>query len=60
MGKLKTKHGRIPGDDDIADLAVGQSRMLYGLTMHSEEPITACRTMESMGIVGVITPLIFR
>jgi aldehyde dehydrogenase (NAD+) len=27
---------------DIADFAVGQSRMLYGLSMHSERPATRC------------------
>jgi hypothetical protein len=27
---------------DIADFAVGLSRQLYGLTMHSERPVIAC------------------
>ena len=45
---------------DIADFAVGQSRMLYGLTMHSERP--AHRMYEQwhpLGVVGVISAFNF-
>jgi aldehyde dehydrogenase (NAD+) len=45
---------------DIADFAVGQSRMLYGRTMPSERP--AHRMMEQwhpLGVVGVITAFNF-
>ena len=45
---------------DIADLAVGQSRMLYGKMMHSERP--AHRMYEQwhpLGVVGVITAFNF-
>jgi aldehyde dehydrogenase (NAD+) len=45
---------------DIADFAVGQSRMLYGLSMHSERP--AHRMYEQwhpLGPVGVITAFNF-
>ena len=45
---------------DIADFAVGQSRMLYGLTMHSERP--GHRMYEQwhpMGVVGVISAFNF-
>jgi len=37
MGKIKTEgDGEVQEMIDIADFAVGQSRMLYGKTMHSE------------------------
>src|SRR5947207_6558318 len=45
---------------DICDLAVGQSRMLYGLTIQSERP--SHRLMEqlhSLGVVAVITAFNF-
>jgi aldehyde dehydrogenase (NAD+) len=45
---------------DIADFAVGQSRMLYGLTMHSERP--SHRMYEHwhpLGVVGVISAFNF-
>ncbi len=45
---------------DIADLAVGQSRMLYGRTMHSER--TQHRMYEQwhpLGVVGIITAFNF-
>ena len=38
-GKIKAEGlGEVQEMIDIADFAVGQSRMLYGLTMHSERP----------------------
>jgi aldehyde dehydrogenase (NAD+) len=45
---------------DIADFAVGQSRMLYGLTMHSERP--GHRMYEQwhpLGVVGIISAFNF-
>ena len=39
MGKIKQEGvGEVQEMIDIADFAVGQSRMLYGKTMHSERP----------------------
>ena len=39
MGKIKQEgDGEVQEMIDIADFAVGQSRMLYGKTMHSERP----------------------
>ncbi|MGH8025870.1 MAG: aldehyde dehydrogenase family protein, partial [Pseudoxanthomonas sp.] len=39
MGKSKPEgDGEVQEMIDIADFAVGQSRMLYGYTMHSERP----------------------
>src|SRR6185437_16184060 len=38
-GKIKAEgDGEVQEMIDIADFAVGQARMLYGLTMHSERP----------------------
>jgi aldehyde dehydrogenase (NAD+) len=45
---------------DLADFALGQSRMLYGLTMHSERP--QHRMSEQwlpLGVVGIITAFNF-
>ncbi|MDD5541313.1 MAG: aldehyde dehydrogenase family protein, partial [Candidatus Marinimicrobia bacterium] len=45
---------------DIADFAVGQSRMLYGLTMHSERPNHRMyEQWHPLGLVGVITAFNF-
>lgn len=45
---------------DICDLAVGQSRQLYGLTIASERPGHSMReTWHPMGAVGVITAFNF-
>ncbi len=61
MGKSKQEgDGEVQEMIDIADLAVGQSRMLYGNTMHSERP--AHRMYEQwhpIGIVSVITAFNF-
>jgi aldehyde dehydrogenase (NAD+) len=39
MGKIKPEgDGEVQEMIDIGEFAVGQSRMLYGLTMHSERP----------------------
>ena len=45
---------------DIADFAVGQSRMLYGLTMHSERP--GHRMYEQwhpLGVIGILSAFNF-
>jgi aldehyde dehydrogenase (NAD+) len=45
---------------DIADFALGQSRMLYGLTMHSERPQhRMSEQWHPLGIVGIITAFNF-
>jgi aldehyde dehydrogenase (NAD+) len=60
-GKIKSEgDGEVQEMIDIADFAVGQSRMLYGLSMHSERP--AHRMYEQwhpLGPVGVITAFNF-
>lgn len=61
MGKsLQEGEGEVQEMIDMADLAVGQSRMLYGLTMPSERP--EHRLVEQwhpLGVVGVITAFNF-
>jgi len=61
MGKIRVEgEGEVQEMIDIADLAVGQSRMLYGLTMHSERP--GHRMYEQwhpLGPIGVITSFNF-
>ncbi len=45
---------------DIADFAVGQSRMLYGLTMHSERPQhRMSEQWHPLGVIGIITAFNF-
>ena len=60
-GKIKAEGvGEVQEMIDIADFAVGQSRMLYGKTMHSERP--AHRMYEQwhpLGVVAVITAFNF-
>jgi aldehyde dehydrogenase (NAD+) len=60
-GKIKAEgDGEVQEMIDIADFAVGQSRMLYGRTIASERP--AHRMMEQwhpLGVVGVITAFNF-
>jgi aldehyde dehydrogenase (NAD+) len=60
-GKIKAEgDGEVQEMIDIADFAVGQARMLYGKTMHSERP--AHRMYEQwhpLGVVGVITAFNF-
>jgi aldehyde dehydrogenase (NAD+) len=60
-GKIKAEgDGEVQEMIDIADFAVGQSRMLYGLTMHSER--AQHRMYEQwhpLGIVGVISAFNF-
>ncbi len=61
MGKSKVEgDGEVQEMIDMADFAVGQSRMLYGKTMHSERP--AHRLYEQwhpLGVVGVISAFNF-
>ncbi len=61
MGKiLQEGWGEVQEAIDIADFAVGQSRMLYGLSMHSERPQHAMREQwHPLGTVGVITAFNF-
>ena len=61
MGKiLQEGWGEVQEAIDIADFAVGQSRMLYGLAMHSERPGHAMREhWHPLGTVGVITAFNF-
>src|SRR6266436_10115871 len=45
---------------DIADFAVGQSRMLYGFTMHSERPQHRMyEQWHPLGVVGIISAFNF-
>ena len=57
MGKIKPEgDGEVQEMIDIADFAVGQSRMLYGYTMHSERPgHRMYEQWQPLGIVGVIS-----
>jgi aldehyde dehydrogenase (NAD+) len=61
MGKIKAEgDGEVQEMIDIADFAVGQSRMLYGLSMHSERP--GHRMYEQwhpLGLVGIISAFNF-
>ena len=61
MGKiLQEGWGEVQEAIDIADFAVGQSRMLYGLSMHSERPAHAMREQwHPLGSVGIITAFNF-
>jgi len=61
MGKiLQEGLGEVQEAIDIADFAVGQSRMLYGLSMHSERPSHAMREQwHPLGTVGVISAFNF-
>jgi aldehyde dehydrogenase (NAD+) len=61
MGKiLQEGWGEVQEAIDIADFAVGQSRMLYGLSMHSERPGHSMREQwHPLGAVGVITAFNF-
>lgn len=61
VGKIRAEgEGEVQEMIDIADLAVGQSRMLYGLSLHSERP--GHRMYEQwhpLGPIGVITAFNF-
>jgi aldehyde dehydrogenase (NAD+) len=61
MGKIAQEGwGEVQEAIDIADFAVGQSRMMYGLSMHSERPGHAMREQwHPLGVVGCITAFNF-
>jgi len=61
MGKsLQEGWGEVQEMIDICDMAVGQSRMLYGFTMHSERPSHRMYDQyHPLGIVGTISAFNF-
>ncbi len=61
MGKsLQEGYGEVQEMIDICDLAVGMSRQLYGLTMHSERPLHRMyEQWHPLGVVGVISAFNF-
>ncbi|MBO9717059.1 MAG: aldehyde dehydrogenase family protein, partial [Pseudoxanthomonas sp.] len=61
MGKSKAEgDGEVQEMIDIADFAVGQSRMLYGYTMHSERPGHRMYDQyHPLGLVGIISAFNF-
>ena len=61
MGKsLQEGYGEVQEMIDICDLAVGMSRQLYGLTMHSERPRHRMyEQWHPLGIVGIISSFNF-
>lgn len=61
MGKSKQEgNGEVQEMIDMADLAVGQSRMLYGQTMHSERPEHRMyEQWHPLGVVSVISAFNF-
>ena len=60
-GKIKAEgDGEVQEMIDIGDFAVGQSRMLYGNTMHSERPQHRMyEQWHPLGVVGVISAFNF-
>ncbi|HEX7115400.1 MAG TPA: aldehyde dehydrogenase family protein [Steroidobacter sp.] len=60
-GKIKAEgDGEVQEMIDIADFAVGQSRMLYGYTMHSERPRHRMyEQWHPLGLVGIISAFNF-
>ena len=60
-GKIKAEGlGEVQEMIDIADFAVGQSRMLYGSTMHSERPQHRMyEQWHPLGVVGIISAFNF-
>jgi len=61
MGKIKAEGvGEVQEMIDICDFAVGLSRQLYGLTMHSERPQHKMyEQWHPLGVAGVITAFNF-
>ncbi|HXV62306.1 MAG TPA: aldehyde dehydrogenase family protein [Vicinamibacteria bacterium] len=61
MGKIRAEgHGEVQEMIDICDFAVGLSRQLYGLTMHSERPQHRMyEQWHPLGVVGVVTAFNF-
>jgi aldehyde dehydrogenase (NAD+) len=61
VGKIKAEgDGEVQEMIDIGDFAVGQSRMLYGQTMHSERPLHRMyEQWHPLGTVGIISAFNF-
>ncbi|MEJ2235298.1 MAG: aldehyde dehydrogenase family protein [Syntrophobacterales bacterium] len=61
VGKIRAEaEGEVQEMIDVCDFAVGQSRMLYGLTMHSERPRHRMyEQYHPLGPIGVITAFNF-
>ncbi len=61
MGKIKAEgDGEVQEMIDIGDFAVGQARMLYGKTMHSERPQHRMyEQWHPYGLVGIISAFNF-
>ncbi len=61
MGKIKGEgDGEVQEMIDICDFAVGQSRMMYGKTMHSERPSHRMYDQwHPLGVVGTLTAFNF-
>ncbi|MFZ9035111.1 MAG: aldehyde dehydrogenase family protein [Francisellaceae bacterium] len=61
MGKSKAEgDGEVQEMIDMADFAVGQARMLYGKSMHSERPDhRMLEQWQPLGVVGVISAFNF-
>ena len=61
VGKIKAEgDGEVQEMIDMADFAVGLSRMLYGYTMHSERPQHRMyEQWHPLGVIGVITAFNF-
>ncbi|HLB56385.1 MAG TPA: aldehyde dehydrogenase family protein [Coxiellaceae bacterium] len=61
MGKIYQEAlGEVQEMIDMADFSVGQSRMLYGLSMHSERPQhKMIEQWHPLGVVGVISAFNF-
>ena len=61
VGKIRAEaEGEVQEMIDICDFAVGQSRMLYGLSMHSERPNHRMyEQYHPLGPIGVITAFNF-
>ena len=61
MGKIRAEgHGEVQEMIDICDFAIGLSRQLYGLSMHSERPTHRMyEQWHPLGAIGVITAFNF-
>jgi aldehyde dehydrogenase (NAD+) len=61
MGKILAEgRGEVQEMIDVADFAVGLSRQLYGLTMHSERPLHRMyEQWQPLGVTGVISAFNF-
>src|SRR5262245_27596565 len=61
MGKILSEGlGEVQEMIDVCDFAVGLSRQLYGLTMHSERPMHRMyEQWHPLGVVGIVTAFNF-